>query len=144
MSAVRDLREDDAPYANGPIRRPNLAVAPWIADCICTNRNPHYFTTAVECAGRHRGGQWASVPWAGGTLQTIRPGSIGPSAWWTPTEAQYQAGLWLRRQILARRGIPADRAHRGRHGDVDGVAKWWGPGDGFPLARRITDPGGRV
>jgi N-acetylmuramoyl-L-alanine amidase len=138
------LREDDAPYANGPIRQPNLAAAPWVGDCIRNNHNPNYVTIAIEWEGRHRGGQWVNVPWAGGTLQTIRPGSIGPGEWWVPTEAQYQAGLWLHRQILARWGIPADRAHIGRHSDVDGVAKWWCPGDGFPLARLITDLGGHV
>ena len=36
-----------------------------------------------------------------------------------------------------------DRAHIGRHSDLDGIAKWFCPGDGFLLARLLAHLGAK-
>jgi N-acetylmuramoyl-L-alanine amidase len=61
--------------------------------------------------------------------------------WWKPTEVQYQAGLWLHRQLIARHGVALERAHITRHSDFDHVNKWFCPGQGFPMPRLLHDLG---
>jgi len=136
------VRDEDTAWANGPIRQPNLAAVPWIADCVARNVNPNRVTISIEWEGMHAGGRWAGVPWAGATLETLLRGSV--RGWWAPTAAQYAAGVALHRALLTRWGIAADRAHVCRHSDFDAVGKWFCPGEGFPLAQLIADLGGRV
>jgi N-acetylmuramoyl-L-alanine amidase len=134
------VADTDMAWANGPVRRPQTWI-PWIADCVKRGTNPNLLTVSVEWAGYHQGGVWVPVTYNGQTLQTLQRGSI--KQLWVPSEVQYQAGLWLHRQLIARHQITVDRQHICRHSDVDGVTKWFCPGDGFPLARLLADLGAR-
>ena len=48
------------------------------------------------------------------------------------TEEQYQATLWLHRQLVAKHGIPVDQDHIIGHYRIDSVNKPNCPGPGFP------------
>ena len=130
------IKEEDTAWANGPIRNPNVAVVPWIGDAQRNNTNPNRLTVTIEWEGSQVG-SWHKVQFNGATIDTLDPNTI--QKWFTPGDAQYQAGLALIRAICARHNIPADRAHICRHSDVDSVAKWFCPGEGFPLQRLIDD-----
>lgn len=58
------------------------------------------------------------------------------------TEAQYQATLWLHRQLIAAYGIPVDTEHIVGHYRVDSVDRPNCPGPAFPWARLLADLGG--
>jgi excisionase family DNA binding protein len=146
---VQFVRDEDTAYANGPVRSPNLAAAPWIADAHARRQDMNSLTISIEWEGLHKGGRSGSVAWfdpdKGKTVQVpvdLMKGSV--REFWVPTEAQYQAGLRLIRFLAAKHGIPLDRAHIVRHSDFDSVHKWFCPGDGFPMARLITDLGGQI
>jgi len=136
------VQDSDMAWANGPIRRPNLAAVPWLAECSARHINPNWRTISIEWEGRHLGGTWTKVLFEGKWLDTLKRGTI--RACWAPTPAQYAAGLWLHQQLIARHGIVRDRAHITRHSDYDSVTKWFCPGDGFPMARLIADLGGHL
>ncbi len=55
------------------------------------------------------------------------------------TEEQYQATLWLHRQLIARWGIPVDRDHIIGHYRIDSVDRPNCPGPGFPWDRLFAD-----
>lgn len=55
------------------------------------------------------------------------------------TEAQYQASLWLHRQIIARWGIPIDEDHIIGHYRIDTVNRPNCPGPLFPWERLFAD-----
>lgn len=55
------------------------------------------------------------------------------------TEVQYQATLWLHRQLLTRWGITADQDHIIGHYRIDSVNRKNDPGPGFPWARLFAD-----
>lgn len=55
------------------------------------------------------------------------------------TEAQYQAGLWLHRQLLAKHNIPIDNNHIIGHYRIDTVNRPNDPGANFPWTRLFTD-----
>lgn len=57
----------------------------------------------------------------------------------TLSEAQYQATLWLHRQLMARWGIPADRDHIIGHYRIDSVNRPNCPGPNFPWERLLAD-----
>lgn len=57
----------------------------------------------------------------------------------TLSEAQYQATLWLHRQLMDRWGIPADRDHIIGHYRIDSVNRSNCPGPNFPWDRLLTD-----
>lgn len=57
------------------------------------------------------------------------------------TEAQYQATLWLHRQLIARWGIPVDRLHIIGHDQLDTVNRRDCPGPKFPWDRLFKDLG---
>jgi N-acetyl-anhydromuramyl-L-alanine amidase AmpD len=136
------VRDEDTAWANGPIRNPNLAAVPWLAECVAHNINPNRRTISLEWEGTHQGGAWRLLPWAGATLETLLRGSV--KRWWAPTAAQYAAGVWLHQQLIARHHIARDRAHICRHSDFDAVSKWFCPGPGFPMAALIADLGGHL
>lgn len=57
----------------------------------------------------------------------------------TLTELQYQATLWLHKQIMARYGIPADMNHIIGHYRIDSVNRPNCPGPNFPWQRLFID-----
>ena len=58
------------------------------------------------------------------------------------TEIQYQATLWLHRQLLQKHGIPADREHIIGHYQIDSVNRPNCPGPQFPWDRLMADLAG--
>ena len=135
---VQFVDEGDTAWANGPIRDPNTGAATWVAQARDNRWDPNAMSITIEWEGRHSGGRGGTVVFNGESLNVdFIKGTI--TGFWEPTEAQYQAGLGLIREIAARHNIPLDRAHIGRHSDVDSVRKWFCPGDGFPLERLLND-----
>jgi hypothetical protein len=57
----------------------------------------------------------------------------------TLTEPQYQASLWLHKQLIAKFGIPIDDNHIVGHYRIDSVNRPNCPGPNFPWARLFTD-----
>ena len=55
------------------------------------------------------------------------------------TEMQYQATLWLHKQLIAKHGIPIDEDHIIGHYRVDSVNRPNCPGPGFPWQRLFSD-----
>jgi len=55
------------------------------------------------------------------------------------TEEQYQATLWLHRQMIAKHGIPVDRDHIIGHYRIDSVNRPNCPGPAFPWDRLFAD-----
>lgn len=55
------------------------------------------------------------------------------------TELQYQATLWLHKQLIARHGIPIDEDHIIGHYRIDSVNRPNCPGPGFPWQRLFND-----
>ena len=55
------------------------------------------------------------------------------------TEEQYQATLWLHRQLIAKWGIPVDRDHIIGHYRIDSVNRPNCPGSGFPWDKLFND-----
>lgn len=55
------------------------------------------------------------------------------------TEEQYQATLWLHRQLIAKWGIPIDSDHIIGHYRIDSVNRPNCPGSAFPWDRLIND-----
>jgi len=60
----------------------------------------------------------------------------------TLTELQYQATLWLHKQIMARNGIPLDTSHIIGHYRIDSVNRPNCPGPNFPWQRLFADLSG--
>lgn len=60
------------------------------------------------------------------------------------TKAQYQATLWLHRQLIAKWGIPVDRDHIIGHYRIDSVNRPNCPGPLFPWDRLFNDLRGDV
>ncbi len=69
------------------------------------------------------------------TLSIEREGLAGDGL----TEEQYQATLWLHRQLVDRWGIPVDRDHIIGHYRIDSVNRPNCPGQGFPWDRLFRD-----
>ena len=55
------------------------------------------------------------------------------------TEAQYQATLWLHKQLIAKYKIPADADHIIGHYRIDSINRPNCPGPSFPWARLFAD-----
>ena len=55
------------------------------------------------------------------------------------TEEQYQATLWLHKQLIAKHGIPIDKDHIIGHYRIDSVNRPNCPGQAFPWDRLFTD-----
>lgn len=108
------VKTSDSAWANGIVNKPNLAIG-WIKDAIKKKLWLNALTVSIEHEGQ--------------------PGDEMP-------EAQYQATLWLHRQLIAEFGIPADRDHICRHADIDSVSRANCPGPSFPLDRLISDLNG--
>lgn len=117
------VADGDTAYSNGIVRSPNIAAVPWLGDL--QGVNPNTLTLSIELEGHH---QWRNNV-VGGVVE----------AWWQPTEAQYQAALWLARRLVAAHGIAIDRAHITRHSDYDSIKKGWCPGLGWPMQRLLDD-----
>lgn len=60
------------------------------------------------------------------------------------TEIQYQASLWLHKQLIAKYGIPVDTEHIVGHYRVDSVDRPNCPGPDFPWDRLFRDLSGAV
>lgn len=61
------------------------------------------------------------------------------------TEMQYQATLWLHKQLIAKHGIPIDEGHIIGHYRIDSVNRPNCPGPSFPWDRLFSDlKGGEV
>jgi N-acetyl-anhydromuramyl-L-alanine amidase AmpD len=75
--------------------------------------NPNHYTITIEFAGQHRQGAL--------------------------DERQYQAGLWLIRQITKRWSIPCERDYIIGHGEIDSINKFHCPGLLFPWIRLMKD-----
>lgn len=60
------------------------------------------------------------------------------------TEEQYQATLWLHRQLISKWGIPVDRNHIIGHYMIDSINRPNCPGKNFPWDRLINDLRGGV
>ncbi len=135
---VQYVRDEDTAFANGIIRNPRTSELPWITSGI----NPNNQTISIEWEGAHQGGHSGNAAFNGKSIgvDLVNDGSV--KQFWVPTAAQYQAGLSLIRFLCATHGIPTDRAHIGRHSDIDSVRKWFCPGEGFPLQRLLNDLGG--
>jgi N-acetylmuramoyl-L-alanine amidase len=58
------------------------------------------------------------------------------------TETQYQATLWLHRQLIAKYGIPVDRDHIIGHYQIDSITRANCPGPKFPWKRLMQDLAG--
>lgn len=135
---VQFVHLSDAAWANGPIRQPNVTDVPWIRDrCMANHINPNWLTISLEWEGTHGGMQWSRVRYDGALLDTAVASSM--IKWWTPAPAQWAAGITLARWLVTRCGIAVDRAHICRHSDFDSITKWFCPGEGFPLAKMITE-----
>jgi hypothetical protein len=52
---------------------------------------------------------------------------------------QYQATLWLHKQLIAKHGIPIDEGHIIGHYRIDSVNRPNCPGPGFPWQRLFSD-----
>ncbi|HUS15255.1 MAG TPA: N-acetylmuramoyl-L-alanine amidase [Chloroflexia bacterium] len=144
---VQYVHDEDTAFANGPLRNPNSGVATWLQQPFTGSQTPNHRSISIEWEGRHRGGQSGKRPWTNphtGITEQIAvdfmPGTI--TSFWQPTDAQYQAGLTLIRELCARHNVPLDRAHICRHSDTDSVKKWFCPGEGFPMQRLLDDLNG--
>lgn len=60
------------------------------------------------------------------------------------TEIQYQASLWLHKQLIAKYSIPADDKHIVGHYRIDSVDRPNCPGPNFPWTRLFNDLNGVV
>lgn len=137
---VQFVADDNAAWANGNIREPNISVTPWVKEARALHINPNDLCISIEWEGRHQGGRSGWVPFNGAPLWVdLVKGSIPAGGFWAPSVTQYQAGLALIGALCDKHQIPRDRAHIGRHSDVDNVAKWFCPGRNFPLARLLAD-----
>ena len=133
--------EADTAHAVGNVREPQLAgtaLAGVLALPKLAN-NPNGWTISIEWEGQHqlKPGAWKQKGWQGHTIDYIDPALV--TAWWVPTEVQYQAGLALVADICHRRAIPPTAAHVLLHAMIDSVGKGFCPGQGFPLGRLLAD-----
>jgi len=60
------------------------------------------------------------------------------------TEAQYQATLWLHKELIRKWGVPVDNDHIIGHYRLDSVNRSNCPGSGFPWERLFSDLKGSV
>jgi hypothetical protein len=60
------------------------------------------------------------------------------------TEAQYQATLWLHRQLIAKYKIPVDSNHVIGHCQLDTISRKNCPGSNFPWQRLFADTKGQA
>lgn len=60
------------------------------------------------------------------------------------TEIQYQASLWLHKQLVAKYSIPIDDEHIVGHYRIDSVDRPNCPGPNFPWARLFNDLNGKI
>lgn len=147
-TVLQFVRDEDIAFANGPLRAPNTAAIPLLGTL---TQHPRYgmnpYTISIEYEGTHVGGTPGTVLYRGDALHVdLMPGTV--TSFYTPTAAQYDAAVALITGLCAKHNIPTDRAHIGRHSDVDSVRKWFCPSGeyrqpgtpgGFPLAKLLTD-----
>lgn len=107
------VADEDAAWANGIVQKPDLSI-PWLAECVVKNINPNDRTISIE----HEGYSGQPMP-----------------------EAQYQATLWLQKQLVAKYNIPVDHEHITGHFSIDNVDRHYCPGPTFPWQRLMADLG---
>ena len=136
---VVQFRPDrDVCYSQGNLRDPDMSI-PLIAGWVRSHINPNTACVSIEWEGAHTGGRWGSVLWHGMQIPGFLKPPAPPPVWWEPTEAQYQAGLELIRQLCQVHTIRPDANHILLHSQFDSVGKWWCPGQRFPLRRLLGD-----
>ncbi|MEI6043849.1 MAG: peptidoglycan recognition family protein [Chloroflexota bacterium] len=107
------VRVENGAWTNGIMNRPDTSL-PWLAEAIQKKINPNLLTIGIEHEGL--------------------TGQVFP-------EAQYQATLWLHRNLIQNYGIQPDRQHIIGHYQIDAVNRPGCPGTGFPWQRLLTDLG---
>jgi N-acetyl-anhydromuramyl-L-alanine amidase AmpD len=106
------VKEEDTAWANGIVNHPQTAIS-WIADKVVNQGiDANYFTVSIE-----------------------HEGYTGKAF----SETQYQATLWLHRQIIARHGVQVDRQHLNGHFEIDSINRPNCPGSAFPWDRLMKD-----
>lgn len=124
------VRDEDTAYSNGILIKPNYAAAPWLRDAPWPKPiTANHFTISIEHEGNH---VWEHGLVGGTVLQ-----------WWQPTEAQYQASLWLNNMLAQKHGIAIKREYIMRHSDFNSSmaigGKGWCPGQRFNMTRLLSD-----
>ena len=116
------------------------------AHYIVTRAGEIYQLVADENKAWHAGAvNKHSWPLYDGTNPNIRTigieheGYIGAGINGDLTEEQYQATLWLHRQLIAKHSIPVDRDHIIGHYRIDSVNRPNCPGPAFPWDRLFAD-----
>jgi hypothetical protein len=105
------VKEEDSAWANGVVNVSGGTPA-WLSSLSRQGVNINTVTISIEHAGY--------------------TGNAMP-------EAQYQATLWLHKQIIPKYNIPLDREHIIGHYQVDIVNRSGCPGTGFPWTRLLND-----
>jgi len=105
------VREEDSAWANGIVNVSGVTPA-WLTSLSKQGVNINTVTISLE----HEGYSGNAMP-----------------------EAQYQASLWVQKQIIQRYNIPLDRDHIIGHYQVDYINKSGCPGSGFPWSRLMID-----
>lgn len=112
---------DNAAWGNGLMNNPDLSIQ-WLKQCWDTNLNPNLLTVSIEHEGAHERDPGGAI-----------------SAFWEPTEAQYQASLALTRWLCEELQIPVHEDHLIGHGKIDSMSRANCPGPGFPFQRLLAD-----
>jgi len=103
------VKDEDTSWHAGIVNKPNWALYDG-------KTNPNKITIGIEHEGYGNNG-------GDGTL----------------TEAQYQATLWLHKQLIAKHGIVVDKDHIIGHYRIDSVNRPNCPGPNFPWTRLLGD-----
>ncbi len=98
-------------WAEGIVNQPDL-TDPIIAGIIGRGENPNWYFLSIE----HEGYTGQPLP-----------------------EIQYQASLWLHKQLIAKYSIPVDRNHLVGHYQFNNVDRHDCPGSAFPWNRLLQD-----
>lgn len=105
------VREEDSAWANG-IANLSGATPAWLSSLYKQGVNINNVTVSIEHEGF--------------------TGNVMP-------EAQYQASLWLQKQLITRHGVSIDREHLIGHYQIDSVNRPNCPGTGFSWTRLVND-----
>jgi len=106
---IQLVRDEDSAWANGGVKKPNWRL-------LIPRVNPNRYTISIEHEGYGANG-------GDGTL----------------TEPQYQATLWLHRQLIKKYDLPVDQDHIIGHYRIDSVNRPNCPGPKFPWDRLFAD-----
>lgn len=122
---IQIVKDEDASWHAGEVNQPN-----WM---LYDGANPNRYTIGIEHEGYYT--YWDEA-------KTQIKDSLGGDG--ELTEEQYQATLWLHRQLVERWGIPVDEDHIIGHYRIDSVNRPNCPGPNFPWERLFNDLQGGV